>query len=195
MRVRVATGCAAALLCLFSVIPPVPARSTAHQPAATKPALPAAAAPQAPADAVGPLQPVLHAQQAKVTTCMDTIVRQSAAAIDGPHEAISSWTSTAPNQNLFVSMVGLSHKSPLAPNGAAVIIAAPLGPGRCEGAVVQVIPSARPCSAVQASLLQAGRTIAMLRGLAVVETRLGVRNLLMPTLGGGCTLVAVGVQQ
>ncbi|MGH7028950.1 MAG: hypothetical protein ACREE9_21845, partial [Stellaceae bacterium] len=156
---------------------------------------PAAPAPRAPPDAVGALQPVLHAQQAKITTCMDTIVRQSAAAIDGPHAAISSWTSAAPNRNLFVSMVGLSYKSPVAPNGAAVMLAAPLGPGRCEGEIVQIVPSARSCSVIQASLVKAGRTIAMLRGLAVVQTNLGARDLLMPTVGGGCTLVAVGLRE
>jgi hypothetical protein len=34
-----------------------------------------------------------------------------------------------------------------------------------------------------------------LQGLAVVETNTGVRDLLMPTAGGGCTLVAVGLQE
>jgi subtilisin family serine protease len=159
------------------------------------PPAPAAAAPQAPADAVGSLQPVLHAQKAKITTCMDTIARQSAAVIDAPHAAISSWTNAAPDQNLFVSMVGLSYKSPLAPAAAAVILAAPIGPDRCEGEVVQVIPSARSCTVIQASLVKTGRTIATLQGLAVVQTNTGVRDLLLPTAGGGCTLVAVGVQE
>ncbi|MGH7065729.1 MAG: hypothetical protein ACREET_16775 [Stellaceae bacterium] len=151
--------------------------------------------PQAPAGAVGSLQPVVHAQQAKITTCMDMIARQSAAVIDGPHAAISSWTSAAPDQNLFVSMVGLGYKSAIAPSAAAVIVAAPVAPDRCEGAVVQVIPSARSCSVVLATLVKAGKTIAALEGLAVVQTNTGVRDLLMPTAGGGCTLVAVGVQE
>ncbi len=191
MRARRVIGCAAALACAVLA---ADALSAEHQSAA-KGAVPAAQAPRAPAGAVGELQPVLHAQQAKITTCMDTIVRQSAAAIDAPHAAASSWTSAAPNQNLFVSIVGLSYQSPLAPNAAAVILAAPVGPSRCEGTVVQIIPSARSCSVIQASLLKTGRTIAMLQGLAVVQTELGVRNLLLPTAGGGCTLVAVGLQE
>jgi hypothetical protein len=191
MRARRVIGCAAALACAVLA---ADALSAEHQSAA-KGAVPAAPAPRAPAGAVGELQPVLHAQQAKITTCMDTIVRQSAAAIDAPHAAASSWTSAAPNQNLFVSIVGLSYQSPLAPNAAAVILAAPVGPSRCEGTVVQIIPSARSCSVIQASLLKTGRTIAMLQGLAVVQTELGVRNLLLPTAGGGCTLVAVGLQE
>jgi hypothetical protein len=199
MRARRAAGCAAALACAVLA---ADAFSAEHQsaakgavPAAPVPQAQSAPAPRAPPGAVGELQPVLHAQQAKITTCMDTIVRQSAAAIDAPHAAASSWTSAAPNQNLFVSIVGLSYQSPLAPNAAAVILSAPVGPGRCEGTVVQIIPSARSCSVIQASLLKTGRTIAMLQGLAVVQTELGVRNLLLPTAGGGCTLVAVGLQE
>ncbi|HEY3912314.1 MAG TPA: hypothetical protein VGM07_20870 [Stellaceae bacterium] len=195
MRVRRGAGCAAASLCLLCTAQLAAARSAERQPAVKNAAAPTAPAPRAPTDAVGALQPVLHAQQAKITTCMDTVVRQSAAAIDGPHEAISSWTSGAPNQNLFVSIVGLSYKSPVAPNGAAVMLAAPVGPRKCEGAVVQIVPSARACSVIQASLVKAGRTIAMLRGLAIVQTNLGVRDILMPTVGGGCTLVAVGVEE
>jgi hypothetical protein len=168
------------------------------QPAAQKrnfAPVPTAATPGAPTQAVGNLQPVAHAQQARITTCLDTIARQSAAVIDAPHAAISSWTSAAPDQNLFVSMVGLSYKSAVAPSAAAVILAAPVAPDRCEGEVVQVIPSARSCSVVLASLVKAGKIIATLQGLAVVETNTGIRDLLMPTAGGGCTLVAVGLQE
>ena len=204
MRARWGLVCAAALL---GAVLASPARPAEHKPAEHKPAAKSAAAPTAPSpapsaaapraapDALGALEPVLHAQKAKITTCMDTVVRQSAATIAGPHAAISSWTNAAPDQNLFVSMLGLSYKSPIAPNAAAVLLAAPLGPGRCEGAVVQIVPSARPCSVIQASLVKSGKTIAMLEGLPVVQTAAGVRNLLLPTAGGGCTLVAVGLQE
>ena len=192
MRMRWLAACAAAVFCMALI---AAAHPSEHKPAAKPAAAAVAPAPLEPAGAVGALQPVLHAQQAKVSTCMDTIVRQSGAVIDGPHQAVSSWTQAAPNRNLFVSLVGLSYKSPIAPNGAAVMLAAPIGPGRCEGAVVQIVPSARPCSVIQGSLVKAGRTIAMLQGLAVVQTNLGIRDLLMPTVGGGCALVAVGLQE
>ncbi len=204
MQARWMAGCAALLFCVMLAAGARPAEQKrsavappAALPAAPPPAAPpqTAAVPQAPAGAVGSLQPVVHAQQAKITTCMDMIARQSAAVIDGPHAAISSWTSAAPDQNLFVSMVGLGYKSAIAPSAAAVIVAAPVAPDRCEGAVVQVIPSARSCSVVLATLVKAGKTIAALEGLAVVQTNTGVRDLLMPTAGGGCTLVAVGVQE
>jgi len=195
MRSRYLVGCATALLAVVLAADAWPAEHKPPVKAAAPPAAAAAPAPRAPTGAVGPLQPVLHAQQAKVTTCMDTIVRQSGAAIDGPHAAVSSWTAAAPNENLFVSLLGLSYKSPVAPNAAAVLVAAPIAKDRCEGAVVQVVPSARSCSVIQASLVKTGRTIAMLQGLAVVQSNTGVRDLLLPTAGDGCTLVAVGLQE
>ena len=151
--------------------------------------------PQAPAGAPAILQPVLHAQGAKITTCIDTIIKQSAAVVDAPHTAVSSWVTAAPDQNLFVSIVGLSYKDQVAPNGAAVILAAPMAPGKCEGGTVQVLPTARSCTVVQASLLKEGRTIAVASGLPIVETKAGLRVILLPTTGGGCTIVAVGQQE
>jgi hypothetical protein len=67
--------------------------------------------------------------------------------------------------------------------------------GKCEGETVQIYPSAKPCSALQVSLIKQGRTVAMLRDLPVIETKVGIRNLLIPTAGAGCVLVAVAVQQ
>jgi hypothetical protein len=163
---------------------------------APEPAPAAATEPPAPQAAVGDFQPVLHAQGAKITTCTDTIVGESAAGIDAPHTAISSWATTAPNDNVFVSIVGLSYASNKAvPNGAAILFAAPVGPGKCEGGTVQIYPFAQSCSALQASLIKEGRTIAMLRALPVVETKTGYRDVLIPTAGGGCVVVSVGLRQ
>src|SRR5580692_8217033 len=65
---------------------------------AAKPSTPAApeaetpaGAPQAAPDPLGELQPVLHAQGAKITTCMDTIINQASSVIDTAHTAISTW--------------------------------------------------------------------------------------------------------
>jgi hypothetical protein len=148
-----------------------------------------APAPQAPAPQgalpTGEFQPVIHAQNAKITTCMDNILAQSASVIDTAHTAISTWVSAAPNDNVFQSILGLSYPNKGAPNAAAVIFAAPLGPGKCQGQTVQIYPTAQPCSAVQASLIKEGRTIATLQALPVVEAKGGVRDLLLPTAGGG----------
>jgi hypothetical protein len=47
---------------------------------------------------------------------------------------------------------------------------------------------------VQASLIKEGRTLGALQALAIVETKGGVRDLLLPTAGGGCVIVAIGVR-
>ena len=168
--------------------PPAPA-------AAVEPPAAEAPQPQAPPGAVGELQPVLHAQQARITTCMDTIVGESAAVIDSAHTAISSWATEAPDQNGFLSIIGLSYANKTAPNAAAVMFAAPLAPDKCGGATVQVYPVGQSCSALQAALIKQGRTVAMLRALPVVETKTGYRDVLIPTAGGGCVLIAVGLRQ
>src|SRR5436190_15447981 len=115
--------------------------------------------------------------------------------IDAPHTAISSWSTAAPNENVFVSIVGLNYANKATPNGAAILFAAPLGSGKCEGGTVQIYPFAQSCSALQASLIKEGHTIATLRALPVVETKNGYRDVLIPTAGGGCVLVSVGMRQ
>jgi hypothetical protein len=171
-----------------------------HKPAAAPApgaaAEPPAPQPQGPQAAIGEFQPVLHAQGAKIATCMDTIVGESATVIDAPHTAISSWATAAPNDNVFLSIVGLNYPNNKAvPNGAAILFAAPVGGGKCEGSTVQIYPFAQSCSALQASLIKEGRTIATLRALPVVETKNGYRDVLIPTNGGGCVLVSVGMRQ
>lgn len=174
----------------------LPGKPAAKLPAAKQPP-PAAEAPspQAPAGDVGEFQPVLHAQHAAITTCMDTIVGASAAVIDSGHTAISSWHTAAPNDHAFLSIVGLHYANKEVPNAAAVILAAPVGARQCDGATVQVVPVARPCSAVQAGLIKKGHTTAMLGALPVVETKTGYRDLLLPSAGGGCVVVSVGLRQ
>ena len=93
-----------------------------------------------------------------------------------------------------MSIVGLSYANKAAPNGAAIMFAAPVGSNKCEGGTVQVYPSAQPCSVLQASLIKQGSTVAMLRALPVVETKNGYRDVLLPT-AGGCVLISVGLRQ
>jgi hypothetical protein len=203
---RGARWAAVALLCAALVDGETPAQATGHAPASElsnappaqlpKPAEPAAPAPEAAANATGEFQPVLHAQEAKITACMDTIVGESESVIDSAHTAISSWATAAPDDNLFVSIIGLSYANKAAPNGAAIILAAPTGSGKCKGETVQIYPLAQSCSAIQASLIKSeGRSVATLRAIPVVETKAGIRNVLIPTAGGGCVIVAVTMRQ
>ncbi len=146
---------------------------------------------------IGEFQSVLHARKAKLTTCMDQVVTQSNSVIDKPHTAISSWSKTRPNENFFRSIIGLSSQNKTMPNGAAVLVAAPLPGGRCGGTTVQIYATAQSCTSIQALLVQKkksgriGRTAAMLRDLPVVVTADGASNILMPTAGGGCAMIIV----
>lgn len=153
-----------------------------------------APAPEAGPNPLGELQPVLHAQGAKITTCMDMIINQASNVIDTTHTAISTWVTSAPNDNAFQSTVGLSYPNKAAPNAAAILFAAPVGPGRCEGETVQIYPTAQACSIVQANLIKEGRTVATLQALPVVETKSGARDILLPSAGGGCVVVAIGLR-
>jgi hypothetical protein len=177
--------------------PPAPGTPPASAPvekstAAAMP--PVAPTPQMPALATGEFQPVLHARDANISTCMDTILGESATVIDSQHAAISTWAKLAPNESVFQSIIGLSYANKAAPNGAAVILAAPVGPSKCEGLTVQIYPFAQTCSAIQATLVKDGHTIATLTSLPVVQTKNGFRDILLPTAGGGCVVVAVGLR-
>ena len=44
---------------------------------------------------------------------------------------------------------------------------------------------------MQAALIKQGKTLGALQKLPLVETGEGVRNILMPGAGGGCTVVSV----
>jgi hypothetical protein len=47
---------------------------------------------------------------------------------------------------------------------------------------------------VQANLIKEGRTVATLQALPVVETKTGARDILLPSAGGGCVIVAIGLK-
>ena len=150
-----------------------------------------AQAPLTEASGHGEFEPVIHARGAKIGACMDNLVAQSAAVIDSKHTALSTWSTAAPDNNLFESIVGLSYPNKGAPNGAAILIDAPLQPGHCAGTTVQIYPTSQSCGTVQALLIKQGHTIGTLQALPVVDTK-GYRNILMPAAGGGCVVVAVG---
>ena len=150
-------------------------------------------APQSVGEPTGEFEPVLHARSAQITTCMDKIVALSGRVIDRPHQAVSSWVQAAPNDHVFQSIVGLTYPNKGAPNGAAIVLAAPLGTAKCEGETVQIYPTTSSCTAVQATLVKNGRTLTTLQSLPLLETKDGNRNLLMPTAGGGCVIVSIGL--
>lgn len=156
--------------------------------ASPAPTLPAGEPIQAPE-----YQALDHARQAGLTTCTDTLARILPLTIDGPNEAFSFWA-PAPekaDERLFASIAGLRYVQQAAPRAAAVVGAVPTRNGKCDALGVQVVPSARSCGTLQASLLGKGKAVANLTGLPLIESPNGQRFLLLPSAGNGCVIVAV----
>ncbi len=170
-----------------------PAKPTAPQAAEPQPAAPQPAAPQSARAATGEFQPVVQARAANITTCMDKIVGMSARVIDRPHSAVSTYVQAAPNENVFEAIVGMNYPNKEMPNGAAVVLAAPIGATKCQGQTIQIYPTTNSCTAVQASLVKNGHTLTSLNSLPLLQTKDGTRDLLIPTAGGGCVVVGIAL--
>jgi len=177
---------------------PAPAAAAPAAPAQPQPA-PAAAAPAEPAPPRPPPstaaepQPLVHASQAGVKSCLDGIARAANGTIDTQHAAMSQWHTSAADSHLFESIISLAYPNRVAPHAAVVLLAAPTQAQSCDTSTVQIFPTARPCNAVLADLLKDGKVIADLAGMPVSQTPNGARQLLMPTAGNGCVMVVVNV--
>jgi hypothetical protein len=184
---------------------PLPAEAVPIPPdaftAATTPSPPIAAgapaitAPAATAaiPATSPMQPVAHARNAGVTTCLGALDKASANAIDADHDAFSTWSTGAPNDHLFQSIALMRYDNKIAPRSASVLLVTPNAANACEGGSVQVVPSARSCADIQAQLMQGGKTLASLTGLPLIENVAGIRQILLPSPGNGCVMISVGL--
>ncbi len=171
--------------------PPAPA---AGAPAATPAAAPAPPAPpQPPPSTAAEPQPLVHASQAGVKSCLDGIARAANGTIDTQHAAMSQWFTGAADSHLFESIVSLAYPNKIAPHAAAVLLAAPTQGQSCDTSTVQIFPTARPCNAVLADLLKTGKVIADLAGMPVSQTPTGARQILMPTAGNGCVMIVVNL--
>jgi hypothetical protein len=141
----------------------------------------------------GQIQPQVHASNGGITTCFDSLARASSQAIDGEHQAFSFWDRQRPNESTFRSIVSLRYPQPTAPRGAAIIINSPVAGSACDATTLQIVPTLRPCSAIQGDLIKNGKAIANLAGLALIQAPQDLSYLLLPTAGDGCTIVAVRV--
>jgi hypothetical protein len=170
--------------------PEKPANNDAEkkQQVAPVPQLPAGEAPQA-----TEFPALLHARQAGISACTDTLSRVLPQTNDAPHEAVSFWSPEQADDHLFGSIAGLRYAQPAAPRGAAIVLAAKTNATKCDGAGVQIVPSARACGAIQAALLTGGRAIANLSGLPLIQNERGIRFLLLPSAGNGCVIISVNV--
>jgi len=170
---------------------PLPQRTKSRKP--SEPVARVAAATEDKGEPAGQLQPQVHASNAGITTCFDSLARASSHVIDGPHRAFSFWDPRKANTGTFRSVVSLSYGGNVSPRGAALIINSPLKDESCDATTVQVVPTSRPCSAIQASLIEKGKAAANLAGLALIQTPAGINYLLLPTAGDGCTIVSMTV--
>jgi hypothetical protein len=198
-----------------TIIAPTPPAQAVKNPAPARPKSPAKAAqpttpapqtaPPAPSSPVPTLvqtqqqeldpadrpQPVIHAKNAGLGPCITAVERGAAVSIDAPHVAFSSWNPGAPNLHVFQSIVALAYVSPTAPRSASIILATPAATG-CDSTAVQVYPTARPCPDIERDMLKTSRPLASLAGLPLLE-KAGSHQLLLPTAGNGCVIVATTV--
>jgi hypothetical protein len=173
--------------------PPAPAAG-APAAAVTPAAAPAQPAPpQPPPSTAAEPQPLVHASQAGVKSCLDGIARAANGTIDTQHAAMSQWFTGAADSHLFESIISLAYPNKVAPHAATVLLAAPTQGQSCDTSTVQIFPTARPCNAVLADLLKTGKVIADLAGMPVSQTPNGARQLLMPTAGNGCVMIVVNL--
>jgi hypothetical protein len=174
--------------------PPAPAAGAPAAPAATPAATPVEPAPpRPPPSTAAEPQPLVHASQAGVRSCLDGIARAANGTIDTQHAAMSQWFTGAADSHLFESIISLAYPNKVAPRAAAILLAAPTQGQSCDTSTVQIFPTARPCNAVLADLLKDGKVIADLAGMPVSQTPNGARQLLMPTAGNGCVMVVVNL--
>jgi hypothetical protein len=138
----------------------------------------------------GQIQPQQHASSGGITTCFDSLARASSQTVDGEHQAFSFWDPKRPNESTFRSIVALKYPHATAPRGAAVIINGPVA-GACDATTLQIVPTVRPCSSIQADLMKNGRAVANLTGLALIQVPQDLSYLLLPTAGDGCAIVAI----
>lgn len=185
---------AAALLAMAPALGQQPPARPAPKAAAKPAPAPTPAAPQTPLvpAAGGELQPVMHARNAGIATCLDGIARAATGTIEAPHAAMSNWLNGAADRGPFSSIVAMTPDNRAAPNAAAFIHLAPTPAGGCQGSTVQVVPTARSCGAMQAEFSKGGRTVANLAGIPVIRRESGERYLLLQA-PGGCVIVAVNL--
>jgi hypothetical protein len=172
---------------------PAPA---AAPPGPTAPAAPAPAAPpppKPPPSTAAEPQPLVHAAQAGVKSCLDGVARAANGTIDTRHAAMSNWFTGAADSHVFESIVSLAYPNAVSPRAVAILLAAPTQPQSCDTSTVQIFPTARPCNVVLADLLKEGKVIADLDGMPVSQSPNGARQILMPTAGNGCVMIVVAL--
>ena len=174
-----------------------PAAAAAAAPAAAKPGAktdaPAAQA-AAPVAAEPEFQVTAQLRNAGVKTCLQTAQGMGAYTMNGVTEyaAASSWNAKTPDTRFVSALIGQKFGAGGgAPVGMSSVFSAPNPAGKCDGAGVQVIPTASACKDVQGQILQKGKALAELAGIPLLQDAANARIMLLPSAGNGCVIVGV----
>ena len=106
---------------------------------------------------------------------------------------MSEWFTGAADSHVFQSVVSLAYPNRIAPHATAIVLGAPTASHTCDTSAVEIIPTARACNEVLADLLKTEKVVADLSGLLVTQGAAGTRQMLMPTAGNGCVVIAVSL--
>ena len=186
MSVVALLACATAGAQAAEAVKPKPAPAAATVPAATVAAAPAAAAAQP------EFQVVTQMKNAGMTTCVQTAQGLGGYTMGGVTEyaAATTWHVKQPDARISIAMIAQKFgQSAQAPLGISSVFTAPNADGKCDGAGVQVIPTALACSAVQGQILQKGKAVADLAGIPMLQDANNSRIMLLPSAGNGCVIV------
>lgn len=183
----------AAALAAEAVKPPAaaaPAPAAAAKPAAAAAATQAAATPAPPAQPE--FQVVTQMKNAGIKTCVQTAQGLGGYTMGGVTEyaAATTWHVKEPDKRISIAMIAQKFgQSAQAPLGVSSVFSAPNADGKCDGAGVQVIPTALACAAVQGQILLKGKPVADLAGIPMLQDGNNSRIMLIPSAGNGCVIV------
>jgi hypothetical protein len=148
------------------------------------------------ADAKGAdFQTMDQLQKAGIKRCLQLAQAVGQATMVGTSEyaAASTWHSKQPDNRFSVSMIGQKFNSADASvrNGVSGVFSTPTADGKCDAAAVQIIPTSEPCAKTQAQILEKGKSLGNLAGVAILQNAANAQVMLIPGANNGCVLVAL----
>ena len=134
-------------------------------------------------------------QKAGIKRCLQLAQAVGQATMVGTSEyaAASTWHSKQPDSRFSVSMIGQKFGPGDASitNGVSGVFSSPTAEGRCDAAAIQIIPTTEPCSKTQAQILEKGKSLGNLAGVALFHNAANAQVMLIPAANNSCVLVAL----
>ncbi len=141
------------------------------------------------------LQTLEQLSKAGVKHCLQIAQAVGQATMAGTSEygAASTWHSKQPDNRFSVSMIGQKFNSAdnTISNGVSGVFSSPTQDGKCDAAAVQIIPTSEPCSKTQAQILEKGKSLGTLAGVAILQNAANAQIMLIPAVNNSCVLVAL----